>query len=123
MKRVVLILIATALFVSVEAQRDTTVIKARVATAETPATLADQAALKIFPVPVKENSFTVTSEREITMIRITNIIGQEIYRNKQSLPVFTTRVFLDAPQRGMYLVTVYFTDNSRAVRKIMVEGM
>jgi hypothetical protein len=123
MKRVVLILLATALFVSVEAQRDTTTITAKVAGSETRVTMADQADLKIYPVPVKENSFTVTSEREITMIRITNIIGQEIYRNKQSLPVFTTRVFLDAPQRGMYLVTVYFTDNSRAVRKIMVEGM
>lgn len=122
MERVVLILLATALFASVEAQRDTTAIVAKVAI-EAPVTMADQAALKIYPVPVKENSFTVTSEKEITMIRITNIIGQEIYRNKQSLPVYTTKVYLDSPQRGMYLVTVYFTDNSRAVRKIMVEGM
>ena len=51
MKRVVLILLATALFVSVEAQRDTTSIKAKVASGEAPASMADQAALKIFPVP------------------------------------------------------------------------
>jgi CBS domain-containing protein len=123
MKRVVLIILATALFASSQAQRDTVTITARTARSEAPATMADQAALKIYPVPVKDNNFTITSEREITLIKITNIIGQEIYRNKQSIPVLTTRVFLDAPQRGMYLVTVYFSDNSRAVRKIMVEGM
>jgi hypothetical protein len=123
MKRIVLIFITTALFTALQAQRDTITVSGNLARSESIATMADQSEVKIFPVPVKENSFTVTSEREITLIKITNIIGQEVYRNKYSVPLFSTRVLLNTPQRGMYLVTILFTDNSRIVRKIMVEGV
>lgn len=122
MKRIVLLFIASAFFVSIQAQRDTITVSGAVAKSENVRSMSDQAGLKIFPVPVKDNNFTVSAEKEITTIRITNIIGQEVYRSKYSGSIYSTKVILENQQRGVYLVTVIFSDQSRVVRKIMVEG-
>ena len=76
--------------------------------------------LTIYPVPVKENNFTIRSDKDIAFIKITNIIGQDIFKSRfgnQQL----VRIFLDNPKRGMYLVTIIFADDTRIVKKIMVE--
>lgn len=74
----------------------------------------------IYPVPVKENNFTIKTDKDIAFVKITNIIGQDIfksrYTNQQSI-----RIFLDNPKRGMYIATVLFADGTRVVKKIMVE--
>ena len=75
----------------------------------------------IFPVPVRENSFSVKTDRNISFLKITNIIGQDIYRVKYKDPEQQIRITLDNPKRGMYLVTIIFSDGSRVVKKIMVE--
>ena len=75
----------------------------------------------IYPVPVRENNFTIKSDRNISFIKITNIIGQDIFRDQFSDPQQLTRIFLNNPKRGMYLVTIIFTDGSKVVKKIMVE--
>jgi hypothetical protein len=77
--------------------------------------------VNIYPVPVRENSFTIKSDKDITFIRITNIIGQDIYRVKFSNPQQVIRVMLENPNRGMYIVTINFSDGTRVVKKIMVE--
>ncbi|MBI5010920.1 MAG: T9SS type A sorting domain-containing protein [Bacteroidia bacterium] len=76
--------------------------------------------ITIYPVPVKENNFTIKSEKEISFVKITNIIGQDIYKNRYS-NLQTIRIFLENPKRGMYLVTIIFSDDTRVVKKIMVE--
>lgn len=123
MRIAVLTAIISLSFLTLQAQKNPVSVTSGTVMRETLLSETDQSNLKIFPVPVKENNFTVTSEKEISNIRITNIIGQEIYRQRYSLPVLTTRIFLDNPQRGFYLVTVVFSDNSRVVRKIMIESM
>ncbi|MFO7574490.1 MAG: T9SS type A sorting domain-containing protein [Bacteroidales bacterium] len=123
MKKVVLTAIILLFFLPLKAQKNPVTVASGAAIRETLISESDQSGLKIFPVPVKDNSFSVTSEKEISLIRITNIIGQETYRSRFPSPVLTTRVFLDNPQRGFYLVTVVFTDNTRVVRKIMIESM
>jgi len=74
----------------------------------------------IYPVPVKEKNFTLKTDKDIAFVKITNIIGQDIfksrYSNQQSI-----RIFLDNPKRGMYIVTILFADGTRVVKKIMVE--
>ena len=75
----------------------------------------------IYPVPVRDNSFTIRTDKEISFVRITNIIGQDIYRVKYSDPEQMIRILLDNPKRGMYLVTVNFSDGTRVVKKIMIE--
>ena len=78
--------------------------------------------ISIYPVPVRENSFTIKSDREISELKITNIIGQDIFRNHYNNPLSIIKVMLLNPKRGMYLVSITFTDGTRLVRKIMIEG-
>jgi hypothetical protein len=75
----------------------------------------------IYPVPVKANNFTIKTDREISFVRITNIIGQDIFRVKYNDPEQQIRIMLDNPKRGMYIVTINFRDGTRVVKKIMIE--
>ena len=75
----------------------------------------------IYPVPVRENSFTIKTDRDVSFVKITNIIGQDIFRVQYKNPLQLTRILLDNPKRGMYLVTIIFSEGTRVVKKIMVE--
>jgi len=77
--------------------------------------------LSIYPVPVRENYFSIRCDREIAYIKVTNIIGQDIYKAQYNNPQTITRINLENPKRGMYLVTIAFRDGARIVKKIMVE--
>jgi hypothetical protein len=79
------------------------------------------ASVTIYPVPVKENNFTIRTDKEISFVRITNIIGQDVFRAKYDSPEQQLRIMLDNPKRGMYLVTINFNDGSRVVKKILIE--
>ncbi|MBA4321914.1 MAG: hypothetical protein C0408_03775 [Odoribacter sp.] len=78
--------------------------------------------VSIYPVPVRENSFTIKSDKEISLIKITNIIGQDIFRVVYSTPQILSKIVLDNPGRGMYLVVIIFSDDTRVVKKVMIEG-
>ena len=78
--------------------------------------------ITIYPIPVRENSFTIKTDREMTMVKVTNMIGQDIFRAKYNNPVSTTKVLLKKPTRGMYLVTISFTNGTRVVKKVMIEN-
>lgn len=77
--------------------------------------------ISIFPVPVRDNTFTIKTDRDINLVRVTNIIGQDIYRIQFNSSQQVVRVPLDNPRRGMYLVTIIFSDGIRVVKKIMIE--
>lgn len=77
--------------------------------------------INIYPVPVTNNTFTIKTDRDITFVKITNIIGQDIFKTKYNNPQQQIRITLDDPQRGMYLVTIFFSDGLRVVKKIMIE--
>jgi len=74
----------------------------------------------IYPVPVRENNFTLKTDKDIAFIKITNIIGQDIFKSRYSNQQ-SVSIFLNNPKRGMYIVTILFADGTRAVKKIMVE--
>jgi hypothetical protein len=78
--------------------------------------------ISIYPVPVRENSFTIKTDRDMTSVRVTNMIGQDIFRAQYKDPLSITKVLLKKPTRGMYLVTIVFVDGSRIVRKVMIEN-
>jgi hypothetical protein len=78
--------------------------------------------VSIYPVPVRENNFTIKSDKEISVIKITNIIGQDIFRVKYNTPQLFCKIVLDNPRRGMYLVVILFSDDTRVVKKVMIEG-
>jgi hypothetical protein len=77
--------------------------------------------VSIYPVPVRDNSFTIKSEKSISFVKITNIIGQDIFRFQYNDPTQLIKISLENPKRGMYLVTIIFNDGARIVKKIMVE--
>ncbi len=77
--------------------------------------------ISIYPVPVKDNSFTIKTDKDISFIKITNIIGQDIYRFQFNDPQQLIKVVLENPKRGIYLVTIIFSDGLRVVKKILVE--
>jgi hypothetical protein len=77
--------------------------------------------VSIYPVPVKDNSFTIKTDRDISFVKITNIIGQDVFRFHYSDPQQLIKILLENPKRGMYLVTIIFSDGLRIVKKIMVE--
>ena len=74
----------------------------------------------IFPIPVRDNTFTINSDKEITYVKITNIIGQDIFTSRFNEQK-SIRIFLNNARRGVYIITISFSDNTRIVRKIMVE--
>jgi hypothetical protein len=77
--------------------------------------------IKIFPVPVLNSRFTITSDIPFKFVRITNIIGQEITREKLVFPVKRKEIELLGSEKGIFLVTIELEDNRKIVRKIMVD--
>ena len=77
--------------------------------------------VNIYPVPVRDNSFTIKTDRDISYVKITNIIGQDVFRIHCINPQQLIMIPLNNPKRGMYLVTIIFSDGRRVVKKIMVE--
>jgi Secretion system C-terminal sorting domain len=77
--------------------------------------------IRIYPVPVRDNSFTIKTDKDIFFVKITNIIGQDIFRFQYNDPQQLVKIVLEKPKRGMYLVTILFSDGNRVVKKIMVE--
>ncbi len=78
--------------------------------------------ISIYPVPVRYNTFSIKTDREMELVKVTNMIGQDIFRAQYKTPQSFTKVFLENPKRGMYLVTIAFADGTRIVKKIMIEN-
>jgi len=86
-------------------------------------TIAEYQAVKItiYPVPVRDGLFTIKSEKDISEIKITNIIGQGIFNERYDIPINLIKISLEKPGRGIYLCAILFSDGTRTVKKIMVE--
>jgi hypothetical protein len=82
---------------------------------------AEEPNTKIFPVPVINNRFTVTSDKSFTLIRLTNIIGQETTRVKYNSGRKRAEISFADTQQGIYLVMIEYEDKTRTVKKILVK--
>ncbi|HOP00013.1 MAG TPA: T9SS type A sorting domain-containing protein [Bacteroidales bacterium] len=117
-----LIFILLVIFSSaIQAQKDTVIM----IPVQTPKNaVADAAAISsisIYPNPVRESYFNISSKADISSVKVTNIIGQDIFKEKFSTPESPLRIILNNPKRGMYLVTIILGDGTRVVKKIMIE--
>jgi len=119
MKKSLLLIHLIIFTFTLQAQKDTTAI----GTIQQNDMFNDAASIyvSIYPVPVRENRFTIKTDRDVSFIRITNIIGQDIFSSKYNTPQQLNRITLENPKRGMYLVSIIFSDGSRVVKRIMVE--
>jgi hypothetical protein len=120
MRRTLPIIFLLIFTLNLYGQKDTTNI-ARVLAQKEFSREAVNVSVSIYPVPVKDNSFTIKSEKDISFVKITNIIGQDISRFQYNDPQQLIKISLENPKRGMYLVTIIFSDGIRVVKKIMVE--
>ena len=120
MRKALLLLIHLIVTVNLHAQKDTINLTGSLPQQDTGRGTA-AAQVTIYPVPVRDNTFTIRTDREIAYVRITNIIGQDIFRAKYDSPELQLRIMLDNPKRGMYLVSIIFNDGTRVVKKIMIE--
>jgi hypothetical protein len=117
MKQTLLSIIILFLAISANSQTDTTNIKlAGKSDTDSPAVK-----ITIYPVPVRDGLFTIKSDKDISEIKITNIIGQNIYNERYDSPMDLIKISLAKPGRGIYLCAIVFSDGTRAVKKIMVE--
>ena len=119
MKKSLLLVFLIIFTITLQAQKDTLAYSPGIQ--KNAVAASENVSVTIYPVPVRENHFTIKSDREISFVKITNIIGQDIYKTQYKNPQTIIKIDLDNPQRGMYLVTVIFKDNVRAVKKIMIE--
>jgi len=120
MKKSLLFIFLIITTLNLQAQKDTTSIAGNIPNKNNysePANIN----ISIYPVPVRENTFTIKTDRDIMLVRVTNIIGQDIYRIQYNNPLQLVKIPLENPKRGMYLVTIIFSDGIRVVKKIMVE--
>lgn len=117
MKQVLLSICIIFFTLNINAQTDTTNIS------QSGKSFSEYTSVKItiYPVPVREGFFTIKSEKDISEIKITNIIGQSIFHERYDSPLNNIKITLEKPGRGIYLCAIIFTDGSRAVKKIMVE--
>jgi hypothetical protein len=117
MKQALLSFIILFFALSANSQTDTTSIRS------SGKAVTDNPAVKItiYPVPVREGLFTIKSDKEISEIKITNIIGQGILHEQYDSPMNLIKITMDKPGRGIYLCAVLFSDGTRVVKKIMVE--
>jgi hypothetical protein len=120
MKKSLFFALIMIISVSLQAQKDTVSIAFNPGQ-KSISTEATNANISIFPVPVRENYFSIRCDKNISSVRITNIIGQDVYSSQYSDPQTVTKIILDNPKRGMYLVSIKFHDGSRIVKKIMIE--
>ena len=120
MKKSFLLFLIIIITSTLQAQKDTTSIASYPAS-KSGISDAGNSSITIYPVPVRENYFTIKSDKEISSVKITNIIGQDIFRAHYNNPLDVNKIILDNPKRGMYLVTILFSDDTRVVKKIMIE--
>jgi hypothetical protein len=120
MKKCLLFIFLLILTLTIQAQKDTTNLIGTLPQKNNSRESAN-ININIFPVPVRENSFTVKTDRDISLVRVTNIIGQDIFRIQFNSSQQLVRIPLNSPKRGMYLVTIIFSDGVRVVKKIMIE--
>lgn len=120
MKRTLPVIFLLIFTLTLYGQKDTINIPGALAQKEFPRDVVS-VGVSIYPVPVKNNSFTIKSEKDISSVKITNIIGQDISRFQYNDPQQLIKIDLENPKRGMYLVTIIFSDGIRVVKKIMVE--
>jgi hypothetical protein len=120
MKRSLLLIFLLIFTLTLQAQKDTADVSSAFAQ-KAYSREANLINVSIYPVPVRDNSFTIKAEKDISFIKITNIIGQDIFRFQYNDPQQLIKILLDNPKRGMYLVTIIFSDGLRIVKKIMVE--
>lgn len=74
--------------------------------------------VKVWPNPTANNSFTVSSSKNINTIIVTNLIGQIVY-TEQNVDSKTSYLQIDNAGSGVYFVNVMADDQSNTTSKVV----
>lgn len=74
--------------------------------------------MKLWPNPTMNNSFSIVANKNIDKIVVTNVIGQEIFTQKNVNARTSSINMLDA-NKGIYIVTAIMIDNSTSTTKVI----
>jgi hypothetical protein len=85
MKKSLLFILLFIFTISLYAQKDTVKVIGTLPMKDISKDAAN-ISVSIYPVPVRENSFTIKTNRDVSLVRITNIIGQDVFRVQYSNP-------------------------------------
>ena len=122
MKKCLSLLLFFVFTISLQAQKDSLSVLNTNGPVKKAVNDVSNISISIYPVPVKENHFTIKCNFDISSVKITNIIGQDIFRAQYKNPLSLIDILLlNSQKRGMYLVTISFTDGRRVVKKILIE--
>ncbi len=75
----------------------------------------------VYPNPVVNELFTITSGNFIKTVQVYDITGKETQNEVLSSLQKEANVVLDSKKPGIYLVKVIFSDDKASVRKILVQ--
>ena len=120
MKKSLLFIFLLIFTLTLHGQKDTAVVMGAVAQNGF-SRESNNVSVSIYHVPVMDNNFTIKTDKDISFVKITNIIGQDVFRIKFNDSQQLIKISLENPKRGMYLVTIIFSDGIRVVKKIMLE--
>jgi uncharacterized protein YjdB len=74
----------------------------------------------LYPNPVDDNKFTVSACKEIKTIIVTDLASREVYRKSLKSGALSTLVELESNYKGVFMVSVVYSDNSQGVNKLIV---
>lgn len=77
--------------------------------------------LTVYPNPVISDRFTITSQLAVTEVEIFSVIGQSVYKQVGKKGQQQIEIGSLGLEKGIYLVKVTSSNNSSAVKKILVK--
>ncbi len=83
--------------------------------------LVSSSYVAIYPNPTHQPYFFIKTSQIITKVEIIDLVGNKIYyKNFNSYYSETTKIVLpNRTKRGLYLVKIYFDDNTSVIRKLI----
>lgn len=76
----------------------------------------------VYPNPVRDGKFYVSSQYSITSIEVLNVIGQRILK-KEFNPNSIQEIFVELVncEQGLYLVKISFVNDKTIIKKLLVK--
>lgn len=76
--------------------------------------------IQLYPNPSTTNQFEVLTNKQIASVRLTNLVGQEVY-NQQFDGQTNATIQLKNKNAGNYVVSISFTDGTSTYRKFQIQ--
>ncbi len=80
-----------------------------------------QSSLGVYPNPVTDNQFRIESEKGISAVYLTNLVGQLVMKKEYSTPLYQQNLDIDSDLNGVYILNVIYEDRMSESLKLLVK--